>query len=197
LLIDTRNDYEVEIGTFQGAVNPKTDTFREFPDYVKQHLDPRKHKKVAMFCTGGIRCEKSTAYLKEQGFDEVYHLKGGILNYLEKVAEADSLWQGECFVFDNRVSVNHHLQKGDYDQCHACRLPITDADKASPLYEKGVSCPHCHGRRTLDELTHFRERQKQIDLAMARGEVHLGGDVADTIEKRRALKQAQREKQKA
>ena len=129
LLIDTRNDYEVGIGTFKNAINPHTTSFREFPAYVKDHLDPAKHKKIAMFCTGGIRCEKSTAFLKEEGFAEVYHLQGGILNYLEKVPEQDSLWQGECFVFDNRVSVNHALQKGDYDQCHACLLPITEAEK--------------------------------------------------------------------
>jgi UPF0176 protein len=197
LLIDTRNDYEVQIGTFQGAVNPHTESFREFPGYVKQHLDPVRHRKIAMFCTGGIRCEKSTAFLKEQGFDEVYHLKGGILNYLEKVPEAESLWQGECFVFDNRVAVNHALAKGDYDQCHACRLPITEADKHSPFYEKGVSCPHCHGKRSLDELQQFRERQKQINLALLRGEEHLGSDMAGIIEKRRKLKHASKESQQA
>lgn len=195
LLIDTRNDYEVEIGTFKGAINPHTDSFREFPEYVKQHLDPQKHRKVAMFCTGGIRCEKSTAYLKEQGFDEVYHLKGGILNYLEKVPASDSLWQGECFVFDNRVAVNHSLAKGGYDQCHACRLPLTEADKQHAHYERGVSCPRCYGKRSAEELAHFRERQRQIDLALARGEAHLGGEVAETIEKRRASKLAFKERQ--
>ena len=192
LLVDTRNDYEVDIGSFKGAVNPHTESFREFPAWVQQHLDPAKHKKVAMFCTGGIRCEKSTAYLKQQGFDEVYHLKGGILKYLEDVPAAESLWQGECFVFDNRVAVNHQLQKGAYDQCHACRLPITEADKASPLFEKGVSCPHCHGRHRVEELEHFRERQRQIDLAQARGEVHLGGDAAALIARRKVAKKAQR-----
>jgi len=123
ILIDTRNDYEVDIGTFQNAINPNTETFREFPKYVKQNLDPEKHKKVAMFCTGGIRCEKASAYMKEQGFEEVYHLKGGILKYLEKVEQDNSLWKGECFVFDDRVAVNHDLEKGQYDQCHACRHP--------------------------------------------------------------------------
>jgi len=196
LLIDTRNQYEVAIGTFKGAVNPHTESFREFPAYVKQQLEPHKHRKIAMFCTGGIRCEKSTAYLKEQGFDEVYHLKGGILNYLEKVPADQSLWQGECFVFDNRVAVNHSLAKGDYDQCHACRLPITEADKHSTLFEKGVSCPRCHGTRGEEELHHLRERQRQIELAQSRGEAHLGGDVADTIEKRRARKLALKEQQK-
>jgi UPF0176 protein len=195
LLIDTRNDYEVEIGTFKGAVNPQTETFREFPQYVKDHLDPQKHKKIAMFCTGGIRCEKSTAYLKEQGFDEVYHLKGGILKYLEEVPQSDTMWEGECFVFDNRVAVNHSLEKGGYDQCHACRLPITEADKSSDKYERGVSCPRCHGKHTIEEADHFRERQRQIDLATKRGEVHLGGEAADVIEKRRAAKKALRELQ--
>lgn len=196
LLIDTRNDYEVAIGSFRGAVNPHTRSFREFPDYVKQHLDPSRHRKVAMFCTGGIRCEKSTAFLKESGFDEVYHLKGGILNYLEKVPQEESLWEGECFVFDNRVSVNHQLEKGSYDQCHACRLPITEADKQSPLYERGVSCPHCHGTHTPEQEEQFRERQRQIDLARQRGEPHIGGDAASVIEQRRAAKRERRELQK-
>jgi UPF0176 protein len=188
LLIDTRNDYEVEIGTFRGAVNPQTESFREFPEYVRSHLDPARHKKVAMFCTGGIRCEKSTAFLKEHGFDEVYHLKGGILNYLEKVPQSASLWQGECFVFDNRVAVNHALQKGSYDQCHACRLPIREEDKASLLFEKGVSCPRCHGSRDAAELEQFRERQRQVDLARARGEAHLGADAAALKEERKERK---------
>ncbi len=195
LLIDTRNDYEVELGTFKGAINPNTASFRQFPDYVKQQLAPQKGRKIAMFCTGGIRCEKSTAYLKEQGFDEVYHLKGGILNYLEKVPQEDSLWQGECYVFDNRVAVNHQLAKGQYDLCHACRLPITESDKQSPLYERGVSCPRCHGSHNEQQVHDFRERQRQIDLAQARGEAHLGGEVAETIEKRRASKQALKEQQ--
>ncbi|CAG19652.1 conserved hypothetical protein [Photobacterium profundum SS9] len=126
-VVDTRNDYEIEIGTFKHAVNPETESFREFPEYVEKNLDPEKHKKVAMFCTGGIRCEKSTAYLKEQGFDEVYHLEGGILKYLEEVPEKESLWEGECYVFDGRVAVDHQLEKGQYSVCNACRLPITDA----------------------------------------------------------------------
>jgi UPF0176 protein len=191
LLIDTRNDYEVAIGTFEGAVNPHTKSFREFPAYVEQHLDKQRHKKVAMFCTGGIRCEKSTAFLKEKGFDEVYHLKGGILNYLEKVSKEDSMWQGECFVFDNRVSVNHALEKGSYDQCHACRLPITDE------YERGVSCPHCHGSRDADELEQFRERQRQIDLAAERGEVHLGTEAAAIKLERKQRKIREKEQQHA
>lgn len=196
LLIDTRNDYEVQIGTFKGAVNPHTESFREFPQYVRDHLDPGKHRKVAMFCTGGIRCEKSTAYLKENGFEEVYHLKGGILKYLEQVPEEDSLWRGECFVFDNRVAVNHRLARGDHDQCHACRLPITEEDKQSPLYEKGVSCPRCHGKRAPDEMEQFRERQRQIELALQRGETHLGGEAAELIKVRRKRKLEQKNKQR-
>src|SRR5699024_4052846 len=138
VLIDTRNDYEYAVGTFKGAINPHTKSFRELPDFVKQNLDPAKHKKVAMFCTGGIRCEKSTAYLKELGFAEVYHLEGGILKYLEEIPEQDSTWQGECFVFDNRTTVNHQLEKGQYDTCHACRRPINESDKKRPEYEPGV-----------------------------------------------------------
>ncbi len=197
VLVDTRNDYEYNIGTFKNAINPNTETFREFPEYVKQNLDPDKHKKVAMFCTGGIRCEKSTAYLKEQGFDEVYHLKGGILKYLEEVPSEDTLWEGECFVFDNRVAVNHDLEKGQYDQCYACRYPITEADKQSPHYEKGVSCHHCFDQTTAEQRAHFAEREKQMQLAKARGESHIGMSAADAIEKRRqeklAAKNAMRE----
>lgn len=197
LLIDTRNAYEVEIGTFKGAVDPHTESFREFPAYAQAHLDPRKHRKIAMFCTGGIRCEKSTAYLKEQGFGEVYHLKGGILKYLEEVPPEESLWQGECFVFDNRVAVNHALEKGRYDQCHACRLPITEADKLGPAYEKGVSCPRCHDRLTLEQRRNLRERQRQVELAAARGEVHLGSDATSAIERRKAAKLARKTQQAA
>ena len=140
-LIDTRNDYEVEIGSFRGAVDPKTTSFREFPEYVREHYDPQKHKKVAMFCTGGIRCEKASAFMKHEGFDEVYHLEGGILKYLEEIPEQESLWQGECFVFDNRVSVTHGLQIGEHDLCHGCRRPINSVDKVSEYYEEGVTCP--------------------------------------------------------
>ena len=158
LVIDTRNEYEYAVGTFEGAINPKTDTFREFPEYVKQHLDPEKHKKVAMFCTGGIRCEKSTAYLKEQGFDEVYHLKG---------------WNGECFVFDQRVTVKHGLEQGEYDQCYACRMPITAEEMQSEHYQKGVSCPHCYDKTSTEQKERFAERERQIQLAKARGEKHI------------------------
>lgn len=174
LVIDTRNDYEVEIGTFAHAINPHTQTFRELPQYVAEHLDKGRHKRVAMFCTGGIRCEKSTAYLKEQGFDEVFHLQGGILNYLEETAVEDSLWQGDCFVFDDRVSVNHQLQKGRYDQCHACRKPITEQQKNSATYLEGVSCHHCHGTQSTEQKIRFAERQKQMELASQRGATHLG-----------------------
>lgn len=173
-LIDTRNDYEVQIGTFQNAINPKTETFREFPAYISDNLDQAEHKKVAMFCTGGIRCEKSTAYLKEQGFDEVYHLEGGILKYLEEVPEDESLWQGDCFVFDDRVSVNHQLEKGNYDQCHACRLPITEADKKHEHYVKGVSCHQCWDKKSETQKKRFSERQKQIEIAKRRGQEHIG-----------------------
>ena len=187
VVVDTRNDYEYAIGSFENAINPETTTFREFPDYVKQNLDPSKHKKVAMFCTGGIRCEKSTAYMKEQGFDEVYHLKGGILKYFEEVPAEQSLWNGECFVFDNRVAVNHQLEKGQYDQCHGCRYPITEEDKQSPLYEKGVSCPHCHDKLSADQLKRFKERQKQVELAKQRQQVHIGA--APPARQRRAKAQ--------
>ncbi len=188
LLIDTRNDYEYGIGTFENAINPETETFRDFPDYVQQNLDPHKHKKVAMFCTGGIRCEKSTAFLKQQGFDEVYHLEGGILNYLEQVPEKDSLWQGECFVFDNRVAVNHQLEKGQYDQCYACRMPITEQDKQHSHYQKGVSCHHCFESTDERAKQRFQQRQKQMELAKSRGEVHIGNEAIVTAENNRQEK---------
>lgn len=175
LLIDTRNDYEVEVGTFKGAVNPKTKTFREFKKFVEEKLDPVRDKKVAMFCTGGIRCEKSTSYLLSKGFENVYHLEGGILKYLEEIPQEESSWEGECFVFDQRVTVNHALEKGSYDQCYACRYPITDADKASPLYIEGVSCPRCHDSLSEEQRKRFADRQKQIILAKARNESHIGG----------------------
>ena len=188
ILIDTRNDYEFTVGTFKNAINPNTESFREFPAYIKKNLNPEQHKKVAMFCTGGIRCEKSTAYLKEQGFEEVYHLKGGILKYLEVVPEEQTLWQGECFVFDDRVTVNHQLEKGQYDQCNACRLPITEADKASEHYEQGVSCPHCYDKVTAEQKARFMEREKQIALAYQRGETHIGKDAAKILADKRAAK---------
>lgn len=178
LVIDTRNNYEVEIGTFKDAINPNTTSFREFPEWVEQNLDPNKHKKVAMFCTGGIRCEKSTSLLVSMGFEDVWHLQGGILNYLENTPVERTRWDGECFVFDSRVSVDHHLQKGSYDQCYACRFPIDDAHKASELYVPGVSCPRCHDAHSEQQKQRFKERQKQISLAKARGEAHIGADAA-------------------
>jgi UPF0176 protein len=188
LLLDTRNEYEVQIGTFEGAINPHTRSFREFPAYVKQHLDPAQHKRIAMFCTGGIRCEKSTAYLKELGFDEVYHLQGGILKYLEDVPESESLWRGECFVFDNRVTVDHQLQRGHYDQCHACRMPISDADKQHAFYQQGISCLHCYGQKDADKVERLAEREKQIALARQRGEAHIGTDAVQLKSLKRPLK---------
>ena len=195
-LVDTRNAYETAIGTFKNAVDPATETFREFPGYVKQNLNPEKHKKVAMFCTGGIRCEKSTAFLKEQGFEEVYHLQGGILKYLENVPEEESLWEGECFVFDNRVSVDHSLEKGSYDQCHACRLPITEDDKKSERFIQGVSCPHCFDKKTEAQRKRFSEREKQVQLARARGEEHIGSAAEKAGIKNREIKYKKREAQK-
>jgi len=195
LLVDTRNDYEVEIGTFEGALNPDTETFREFPKYVKDNLDKTKHKKVAMFCTGGIRCEKSTAYLKEQGFEEVYHLEGGILKYLEEVPSEETMWQGECFVFDGRVAVNHGLEQGQYDQCFACRFPLTEQEKQNEHYIKGVSCHRCHDKVSEKQRNRFAERERQIVLAAKRGENHIGGDVQEIMNERRQFKVNKKTKQ--
>jgi UPF0176 protein len=195
VVVDTRNSYEYEIGTFKNAIDPQTETFREFPKWVAENLDPQKHKKIAMFCTGGIRCEKSTAYLKEQGFDQVFHLEGGILKYLEDVPAAESLWQGDCFVFDNRVAVNHNLEKGIYDQCHACRFPITEEDKQSEHFMPGVSCPRCFDKLTPEQRERFAERQRQINLAKQRNEKHIGMLPPERQQKRQAKIQ-QREEQK-
>jgi len=195
VLVDTRNDYEVGIGTFKGALDPKTDSFREFPQWEKDNAAMlRKKKKVAMFCTGGIRCEKSTAYMKSQGYDDVYHLEGGILKYLEEVPAAESLWQGECFVFDARISVGHGLKQGDYDQCYGCRWPITEDDKRSEKYEKGVSCPRCFDNLSDEKKLRSKERQKQIDLAHKRSAEHLAVDM-ETVRKNAAEQRAaQRER---
>jgi UPF0176 protein len=195
LLVDTRNDYEIEIGTFKNAINPNTTTFREFPEYVEKNLDKNKHKKVAMYCTGGIRCEKSTAYLKEQGFEEVYHLEGGILKYLEEVPSAETMWQGECFVFDGRVAVNHDLEQGQYDQCFACRFPITEAEKESEHYIEGVSCHRCYDKVTDAQRSRYAERQRQIALAASRGEAHIGGEIKNMIEERRQEKSDKKARQ--
>jgi UPF0176 protein len=174
VVVDTRNSYEYEIGTFKGAIDPHTTTFREFPEFVSKNLNPAKHRKVAMFCTGGIRCEKASSFMLEQGFDEVYHLQGGILKYLETVPAEESLWQGECFVFDQRVAVRHGLELGEYDLCHACRHPVSPEDKQSPEYEEGVSCPHCYATLTEEKRRSAAERQRQVELAMQRGDAHIG-----------------------
>lgn len=174
VLIDTRNSYEYDIGTFRGALDPHTTTFREFPDYVSKHLDPGKHKKVAMFCTGGIRCEKASSLMMEMGFEQVYHLQGGILKYLEHVPPEQSLWKGECFVFDQRVAVGHGLELGHYEQCYSCRHPVSAEDKASPSYVQGVSCPHCIDKLTEEKRASAAERQLQVELARQQGRAHIG-----------------------
>lgn len=161
ITIDTRNDYEVGIGTFQGAQNPQTESFREFPDYVEHNLDSSKHKKVALFCTGGIRCEKATSFMLSQGFEEVYHLKGGILKYLEEVPVTESLWSGECFVFDERVTVRHGLEAGNYEMCSSCGHPISEADKSSPKYEEEISCPQCFENLTDEKRLRLEEKKRQ------------------------------------
>lgn len=174
IVIDTRNDYEVVIGTFEGAIDPKTKTFREFPAWVRAQKDLNKNAKIAMFCTGGIRCEKSTAFMKQEGFEDVFHLEGGILKYLENVPQEESKWQGDCFVFDERVSVGHGLIQGDYDQCHACRMPLSDEDMKLASYEKGISCLHCIEEKSDADRARFRDRQLQVELAKKRGEQHIG-----------------------
>ncbi|WP_332777755.1 oxygen-dependent tRNA uridine(34) hydroxylase TrhO [Polaromonas sp.] len=182
VLIDTRNDYEVSIGTFKGAINPATHSFSELPGWVEQQMaeggklatTDGKKPRVAMFCTGGIRCEKSTALMRSKGFDEVYHLEGGILKYLETVPQAQSSWEGECFVFDERVSVGHGLKPGDFTLCRSCRDPLSDQDRQSPLYELGVSCARCHDRTTKEQKRGYRERQRQVELAQARQQAHIG-----------------------
>lgn len=178
ILIDTRNDYEVAIGSFAGAIDPKTKSFREFPEWVRAHRHEwegeGKAPRIAMFCTGGIRCEKATAFLKAEGLDAVYHLKGGILAYLEQMPAEDSRWQGECFVFDERVAVGHGLALGTHGLCRACRVPVSEADRESPLFVEGVSCPACHAERTDEQRERYAERHRQAELAAARGEAHVG-----------------------
>jgi UPF0176 protein len=183
LLIDTRNDYEVRVGSFRNAVNPHTRSFRDFPRYVRDHLDPARHRKVAMYCTGGIRCEKSTALLRELGFARVFHLRGGILGYLEQVPPQDSLWEGECFVFDERVTLDHRLQPGSYRLCHACRMPLAPADLQHPAYLPGIRCPHCSGLHSPQRQQRFAEREKQMQLARSRGAAHLGSAARQTMER--------------
>ncbi|MBX3565498.1 MAG: rhodanese-related sulfurtransferase [Sphingomonas sp.] len=180
ILIDTRNDYEVALGTFTGATDPHTRSFSEFPDWFRAHRDELgAAPKVAMFCTGGIRCEKSTAFLKAEGIEQVYHLKGGILAYLEQVPAEESRWQGDCFVFDERVTVKHGLTPGEYELCRACRMPVGAAEKASHLYQAGVSCPACHAARTEAQRARYAERHRQEQLAAARGEAHVGAVFPD------------------
>jgi len=174
LLIDTRNDFEVEIGTFKGAINPKTKSFRDFPKFVSNNMDPKRHKKVAMCCTGGIRCEKSTAYMLSQGFEEVYHLEGGILKYLEEVPKEESLWEGSCFVFDKRMALDTGLKLTDYSMCYGCRRPINEHDKKSFLYEEGVCCPKCSHERTSLQKEKARQRHLQEKKAKSKGDKHIG-----------------------
>ena len=195
VLVDTRNDYEVGLGTFQRALDPATRSFTEFKDYVATHLDPKRDKKVAMFCTGGIRCEKASSYLLSQGFEEVFHLKGGILKYLEVVPESESRFAGECFVFDERVSVGHGLVEGDATLCRACRHPLTAADRAHEDYAEGVRCPHCAGE--ADKHAAAAERQRQMELARQRGAAHLGDDAARIAAERKAAKRALAEASRA
>jgi UPF0176 protein len=174
IVVDVRNDYEVALGTFAGAVNPETRSFSELPEWVRNHQGLREKRKVAMFCTGGIRCEKSTAFLRSEGFDEVYHLQGGILKYLETVPESESRWQGECFVFDERVAVGHGLLPGTHELCRSCRNPVGEIEKRSEFYVEGVSCPTCYGQKSVAKQEGLRERHRQIELARRRGEVHIG-----------------------
>jgi UPF0176 protein len=183
IVIDTRNHEEVRIGTFSGAVDPLTRSFSEFPDYVKNNLDPAKHKKVAMFCTGGIRCEKASSYMLQEGFSEVFHLKGGILNYLEKIPASESLWQGECFVFDRRIALGHGLvEAADLVLCGGCRAPLSDSERLSADYEEGVCCPYCVPLMTAERKQSARERHRQMRLAEARGVTHLGPWTCDSPE---------------
>ena len=184
IVIDTRNDYEIDIGSFDGALSPHTESFRQFPAWVADNLDPEQHTKVAMFCTGGIRCEKASAYMLNKGFENVYQLDGGILQYLEDTQASESRWNGECFVFDQRVSVNADLEQGQYKQCYACRHPLSAQDLASAEFEHGVSCPFCVGRTSAERRAQFRERQHQVRLAAERGEQHIGQDQRKARESR-------------
>jgi UPF0176 protein len=187
VLVDTRNDYEVAIGSFQGALDPRVKTFADLPQWLARqeaaggvlHAPGGKKPRVAMFCTGGIRCEKSTALLRLRGYEEVYHLEGGILKYLETVEQTQSLWQGECFVFDERVSVGHGLQPGPYELCRSCRNPVGEAERASPQYVKGVSCPHCFDQKTEAQKRGFAERERQVELARQRGQIHVGAQMPE------------------
>jgi UPF0176 protein len=174
VVIDTRNSYEFEVGTFPNAIDPKTDSFRQFPDFAEKLAKTSRDKPLAMFCTGGIRCEKATALMLELGFEEVYHLQGGILKYLEEMPVEQNRWDGECFVFDTRVAVDRDLAEGGYVQCHACRRPLSTDDMASPDYQEGVSCPKCIDEVDEEHKAGLRERQKQVELARQRGDTHIG-----------------------
>ena len=177
IIIDTRNNYEFSIGTFKNSLNPQTTKFREFPKWINKQKFTSKEKKgknIAMFCTGGIRCEKASSLMKKEGFENVYHLKGGILKYFESVPEDKSRWEGECFVFDDRVSVKHDLSEGSYDMCHGCRMPITNYDKKSKKYIRGVACPSCFDKTSKEQKSRYMSRQKQIDLAKERNQKHIG-----------------------
>lgn len=174
VVVDVRNDYEVALGTFAGALNPQMKSFRELPQWVRQQASLRDRPKVAMFCTGGIRCEKSTAFLRSEGFEEVYHLQGGILKYLETMPQSASRWEGECFVFDERVAVGHGLKPGEHELCRSCRTPVGEQEKSSPLFVQGVSCPACHDQKTAAKKAGLRERQRQIELANQRNQQHIG-----------------------
>ena len=174
VLVDARNDYEYQIGTFKNAISPKTTNFREFPAFIKEKLNTKKNKKIAIFCTGGIRCEKASSYMLSKGFENVYQLNGGILKYMDEIETDKSLWKGECFVFDSRVSVDFELAEGNYEQCYACRRPLSEKDLQSNLYQKGISCPYCINETSDAQRASFRERQQQVELAEKRNEKHIG-----------------------
>jgi UPF0176 protein len=198
VLIDTRNDFEVRVGQFESAVDPQTTSFTDFPEYVAQNLDPAKNKRVAMYCTGGIRCEKATSHLLERGFSEVYHLKGGILKYLEKVPAEESKWQGECFVFDRRVSVVHGLETGSFELCRGCQSPLSPEQREHADYERGIACEYCAATLSPSRRAALVERMHQVSLAEERGESHIGMDADDLKRRRRAkedAKQAERRRQ--
>jgi UPF0176 protein len=183
LVLDTRNTYEYSIGTFKNSIQPSTTNFREFPQWVEEleNSQTDKNKKIAMFCTGGIRCEKASSLMKAKGFNNIFHLQGGILNYIKKIHEDHSLWEGECFVFDDRVALNQNLEVGSYDMCHGCRMPITEEDKVSPKYNRGISCPNCFDSKTPGQQKRYADRLKQIDLAKKRGERHIGSTTSSVM----------------
>ena len=196
VVLDTRNDYEVAIGTFEGALDPQTQNFTQFKDFVEKNLDPKKNKKVAMFCTGGIRCEKASSYMLAKGFEEVYHLKGGILKYLEETPQEDSMWNGECFVFDERVSVGHGLAQGELALCRACRFPLTPDDMAHADFIEGQQCHHCAATITQKGRARAAEREKQIRLAAERGQEHIGDQAAKFAEQNKQQMKDLREEQR-